>query len=115
MVNGEPKLKSYYLHVILADIKNGGDVDHINHNTLDNRKSNLREITTSQNLRNRKSKNINNKSGYRNVCLINGKWCVQLMINGKNNRLAYFDNVDEAGEYAEKMRKKYYGEFAGKS
>jgi len=101
----------------LADVKDGGDVDHINHNTLDNRKSNLREITTSENTRNRKSKNTNNTSGYRNVCWDKqrDKWMVQLHLEGKNKRLGYFDDVHEAGEYAEKMRKKYYGEFAGKS
>jgi hypothetical protein len=117
LVNGELKLKSYYLHILLADVKNGGDVDHINHNTLDNRKSNLREITTSENTRNRKSKNTNNKSGYRNVCWNKQKeqWMVQLHLEGKNKILGYFDNVDEAGVFAEQMRKKYYGEFAGKS
>lgn len=42
-------------------------------------------------------------------------WVVQLHINNKNERLGYFDNVDEAGKFAEKMRQKYYGEFAGLS
>jgi len=40
---------------------------------------------------------------------------VQLHLEGKNKILGYFDNVDEAGVFAEQMRKKYYGEFAGKS
>ena len=92
-------------------------VDHINHNTLDNRKCNLRVITQKKNLRNRNSRNINNKSGYRNVSWNSryNNWSVQLQINGKNKILGRFDNVDEAGRFAEEMRKKYYGEFAGKS
>ena len=117
IVNDKPKLITYCLHILLLDSKKGEYVDHRNHDTLNNRKENLRITTNSNNTRNRKSKNSNNKSGYRNVCWVSSKeqWCVQLHIDGKNKRLGYFDDVDEAGEYAEKMRQKYYGEFAGKS
>jgi len=117
VVNNKPKLVTYCLHILLGNGKKGYHVDHINNDPLDNRKENLRVATVSNNTRNRKSKNTNNTSGYRNVCWIESKrqWVVQLHINGKNERLGYFDNVDDAGIYAEKMRKKYYGEFAGKS
>lgn len=90
-------------------------VDHINHNTLDDRKSNLRIITSGSNSMNRKGRNSNNKSGYRNVSWhksIN-KWVVQLQIDGKNRVLGQFDDVHEAGRFAKEMRIKYYGEFAG--
>ena len=115
MVDGEPKLKSYCLHILIMEVKDGGDVDHINHDTLDNRKENLRVVTTSNNVRYRQCKNSNNKSGYRNVCWISNleQWCVQLHINGKNERLGFFDDVDEAGVFAKEMRQKYYGKFAG--
>jgi hypothetical protein len=53
--------------------------------------------------------------GYRNVSLIKGKWVVQLQIDGKNTKLGSFDDVHEAGKFAEEMRQKYYGEFAGKN
>lgn len=88
-------------------------IDHINHNTLDNRKQNLRVSLNDENTKHRESKNSNNKSGYRNVAVIHGLFCVQLMINGKNTLLAKFKDVDEAGLFAEKMRQKYYGDFAG--
>lgn len=106
----------FYLHqFIMNSTKNF--VDHINHNTLDDRKSNLREITIEQNSRYRESRNNNNKSGYRNVCWSNGeqKWLVQLQVNGKNTVLGRFskDQLEEAGKFAEEMRRKYYGEFAG--
>ena len=84
---------------------------------MDNRKSNLRIIENSNNLKNRKSKNKNNKSGYRNVSLINGKWVVQLQVDGKNKRLGSFayDELDKAGRFAEEMRLRYYGKFAGRN
>lgn len=43
-----------YLHrVIMGDIPAGMEIDHINRNTLDNRRDNLRIVTRSQNLQNR--------------------------------------------------------------
>ena len=114
-VNGQLKFTSHRLNNLLLNPPKGFCTDHINHDTLDNRKVNLRTVSVSNNGRNRKGKNSNNKSGYRNVCWINNQWVVQLQIDGKNTRLAYFDDVDEAGQYAEKMRQKYYGEYAGKS
>lgn len=97
----------------------GVHVDHINHNSLDNRKENLRIVNKHQNARNRKSKNRNNKTGYRNVMFLkrNKKrpYIVQMMIDGENKRIGAFADVHEAGKFAEKMRYVYYGEFAGRS
>ena len=38
---------------------------------------------------------------------------VQLQVNGKNKCLGIFDNVDEAGEFAEEMRQQYYKNYKG--
>lgn len=103
-----------FLHQFLTNA-NGKDVDHENNDTLDNRKSNMRVVMESNNSKNRKGRNRNNKSGYRNVSLIKGKWVVQLQIDGKNKRLGSFDDVHKAGKFAEEMRQKYYGEYAGKN
>lgn len=93
------------------------NVDHENHNTLDNRKENLRITNVPDNGKNREKKNSNNKSGYRNVCWLKSynSWVVQLQINGKNTILGKFpkEQLEEAGKFAEEMRQKYYGEFAG--
>lgn len=68
-------------------------------------------LTVKQNATNRTKRNRNNTSGYRNVCWIKSEnmWVVQLQINGKNKRLARFpkDQLEEAGKFAEEMRKKY--------
>ena len=107
-----------YLNYFIAGVESnsGYCVDHKNHNTLDNRKSNLRVTEIIHNDRNRKGKNCNNTSGYRNVAYLSRDkhpYCVQLMVNGKNTVLGRFDDVDEAGRFAEEMRQKYYGDFAG--
>lgn len=114
-----PELKRarpIHLHQFIMNTTEN-NVDHINHNPLDDRKSNLRVITVSQNSRYRESKNKNNTSGYRNVSWNekSQKWYVQLQINKKGKILGKFpkDQLEEAGKFAEEMRKKYYGEFAG--
>ena len=95
----------------------GKDVDHINNNTLDNRKCNLRISEHKHNTRNRHGKNSNNKSGFRNVSWDGYRWIVQLQINGKNTILGKFpyEQLEEAGTFAEQMRQKYYGEYAGRN
>lgn len=67
----------------------------------------------SENSRNRKGPNRNGKSGYRNVSWIDGKWCVQLQVDGKNTCFGKYDDVHEAGRRAEEVRKQIYGEHAG--
>lgn len=91
------------------------NVDHENHNTLDNRKQNLRITNVPDNGKNRESRNINNKSGYRNVSWDGSAWIVQLQINGKGACLGRFskDKLEDAGKFAKEMREKYYGEYAG--
>lgn len=114
-VNGKHKYKVIQLHKYMLGKTKGFHIDHINHNPLDCRRKNLRVVTVGENIRNRKSRNSNNTSGYRNVSKSGNKWIVQMQVNGKNTRLGSFDDVHEAGVFAEKMRQKYYGEYAGRN
>lgn len=113
--NGKISSISLLLHDFLLGNKVYQHVDHINNKTLDNRMDNLRPSLQRNNLKNRKKKNSNNTSGHRNVTWINGYWRIQLQVEGKNKLFKEkFDDVDVAGEFAEKMRKKYYKEYSGK-
>lgn len=118
IINGKPAYKTYYLSklILKADYNKRECVDHKNHNTLDNRKDNLRIGVIKKNTKNRKSKNSNNKSGYRNVSWnkSRNKWVVQLIIDGKNSVVGLFDDVHEAGAFAKKKREELYGSFKGK-
>ena len=116
-----PELKQsrpLFLHQFLMNA-HGDVVDHKNNDSLDNRKSNLRIVCTNDNLKNRKSKNKNNTSGYRNVYWDSRRemWVVQLFVDGKNKVFGRFPqcDVDKAGDLAEELRRKYYGDFAGRS
>jgi len=92
-------------------------VDHKNHNQLDNRKENLTITEHYNNSTNRKSRNSNNQSGYRNVFWNSNleKWQVSLCKNYKTIIVGYFDDVHEAGSAASKARQEYYGEYKGKN
>jgi AP2 domain len=87
--------------------------DHINHNGLDNRFSNLRPATVSQNQGNKK-KQKNNTSGYKGVSWDKrrNKWQVYIKINGKQKHLGYYDDIEDAKAAYDKSAKELFGEFA---
>lgn len=88
-------------------------VDHINHDTLDNRKENLRLSTLSQNMFN-KNKYKNNKSGYKGVFwnIQTKKWRSVIRANYKRIHLGYFLDKKEAACAYNKAAEKYHGKYA---
>jgi len=107
--------KNVLLHQFVLNYFDPYGIDHIDNNSLNNTKNNLRISDHRQNHRNRKSRNSNNKTGYRNVSFSHDKYIVTLQVDGKQKTLGTFDDVDEAGRFAEEMRLKYYGDWAGKN
>lgn len=110
---GNWKQTTIRLHAVLTGAKNGETVDHINHDTLDNRKANLRILTKDENNLHRKGANSNNKTGVRNVHWINKEHCykVQFSINYKPYVWKFLESqFKEACEFAEKKRKELYGD-----
>ena len=91
----------------------GSNYDHINRNTFDNRKCNLRPASHSENMKNR-SISKNNSSGITGVYQhsINKKWCSQIVVDSKPLYLGYFDSKEQAIITRLKAEKEYYGDFA---
>jgi hypothetical protein len=108
--NGKVKAKTHYLHRVIMGDEKGKYIDHLNHDTLDNRKSNLFSTSSRINVLNRKSANKNNSTGVRNVSYdkTHDKYIVQMQIDGKNTRIGVFDNLIDATKCAEKARKEIY-------
>lgn len=88
-------------------------VDHINHNRLDNRRSNLRLCTNQQNCFNRRPYS-NNKCGYKGVSWLENRkrYVANIFIDGKVKRLGSFKDVREAALAYNDGAKELFGEFA---
>ena len=91
----------------------GYEVDHVNHNTLDNRKENLRLCTHSQNAKNTKMPK-NNTSGYKGVNWKKerNKWYAYITVEQTRLFLGYYNNVIEAAHAYDYAASIYFGEFA---
>ena len=94
-ING--RRKRIYMHMAIIPQKTGLVTDHINMNSLDNRKCNLRIVTRSVNQINRGLQS-NNTSGYKGVTWNkkSNKWQAQIKLNGKHILLGYFKNIKDA-------------------
>lgn len=87
-----------YLHrLVLGHECAGLEVDHINGDTLDNRRSNLRAVTHAENAANRIGRHARNRSGYRGVYKNErGSWTAQTAIGGKTRYLGRYETPEEA-------------------
>lgn len=110
--NGTKKAPStLLLHRVLMNARKGQYVDHISRDTLDNRRSNLRVCTNSQNMWNQKIRSTN-KTGYRGVSVRpNGRFAARIDANGPHN-LGIFMNKEDAAKAYNEAAIKYHGEFA---
>lgn len=95
-----------YLHRFLLSADKDSVVDHINHNPLDNRKTNLRILSKSGNTLNRRGATKRSQTGIRGVCWnkFNNNWMVQLQIDKKKINPRYFRSLVEAEKYAKALR-----------
>src|SRR5699024_2779496 len=101
------------MHRYIMDCPEEMVVDHINHDTLDNRKNNLRIATHRQNNFNRTTSH-ESSSQYKGVSWNNEaiKWSASIRLNGEQIHLGLFKNEKEAAEAYDKKALELFGEFA---
>lgn len=104
MQNGYRKLKffgkQYLTHRIAWFLHYGrwpaGDIDHIDGNPANNKLSNLRDVTHSANIQNRKSATAKNKTGFLGVVKRGNKFAAHVHRNGKQIYLGLFETAELA-------------------
>lgn len=101
------KQTSVSMHRLILGLPSS-EIDHINRNGLDNRKSNLRFCTKAENQRNRVRVN---KFGYRGVYWHSGRFACQIQLDGKRVHRYGFATAELAAREYDKLSKELHGEF----
>lgn len=113
-VGADPKSGRVYLHRLLLGAPPEMHVDHLNGDTLHNRRSNLRLCTQAENNQNlhgvRNGAIRKSQSGVRGVWRDNrrGTWCVQITVNYRSIWIGSFDNLADAEQASIAARHKYF-------
>lgn len=98
------------LHRFLLNLTDKGQlIDHINHNTLDNRKRNLRICTSSQNAKNTSPVHGEGHLGIRRTRF--GKYNVRITCDRKQMHIGNYDTLEEAIQARIEAERKYHGEY----
>jgi len=117
-ISDSPRIKGVKhdikLHRLIINAPKNKDVDHINGDTLDNRKCNLRLCTPSQNGANMKKTLLKCSSEFKGVCWNKRKNFWQAYINKDYKRyaLGYFENERHAAMARDIWAKELFGDFA---
>lgn len=107
-----PKQQKIIMHRLLMGNPKGLQVDHIDGDGLNNRRSNLRLATASQNMCNQRL-TARNTSGFKGVSWHgrSAKWQSHIMLHGKSHNLGQF-NCPTAAHFAyAKASRAMHGEF----
>ena len=118
---GSYAMRAYYsgttrrvlgMHRVIMGDPEGMDIDHIDGDGLNNRKANLRVVTTSQNLCNTRLRS-DNTSGYKGVSFRKkiAKWEAYIRVDGKHKALGLFNCPTSAHAAYAKASKELHGEY----
>lgn len=102
---------SIQMHRVITDAPDGMEVDHQNHDGLDNQRGNLRVCTRADNQHNQRPC-LNNTSGYKGVSRRRGRWVAGIRCDGRRYNLGHFDTAEEAALAYNEAAARLHGEFA---
>lgn len=111
--HGAGRREVVYMHRVIAGARPGRDVDHRNHDTLDNRRTNLRECEHRQNTYNARAQR-GARSPYKGVSLEarTGAWVAYITVGGRRRFLGSFGDEQSAAVAYDDAARESFGEFA---
>lgn len=98
------------MHKEIVSATSDQTVDHRSGDTLDNRRSNLRICTDSQNHANRRV--VQGSSGFKGVSRAAKRWSARVRVQGKRIWLGVYDTPEEAARVYDRAAMAHFGEFA---
>jgi hypothetical protein len=105
------KDKVIYMHRLIMNPPEGKFVDHVDGNSLNYRRSNLRICTKAQNAWNRPA--LGGTSRFKGVHRDpSGKWKAGIRVGGQQTFIGLFDDEIEAAKAYDGMARKLFGDFA---
>lgn len=106
------KCRTSYLHREIMGNPDGEEVDHIDHNGLNNTRSNLRSATRQQNIFNTRVKT--GVSGFRGVewCKRKRKWRAVIRTSGRRKHIGYFSDPEDGARAYDEFATRLHGEYA---
>lgn len=110
---GRPYLVHRVVYLIVTGRWPRHEMDHINQDKTDNRWSNLRTASHSQNGAN-KGRGRTNRSGYKGVhlCSFTGLWRARIKLKGKSTCLGRFTSPEAAHAAYAKASRRIHGAYA---
>jgi hypothetical protein len=99
-----------YMHALITGYDR---TDHRNHDTLDNRRSNLRDVSQRQNCQNGRPR-ISGSSRYKGLCWVPSRrlWVVNITFQGRARHLGYFHSEVDAARAYDDAARLLFGEYA---
>jgi hypothetical protein len=103
-----------YMHRLIVGAEDGFQVDHINGDTLDNRRENLRVCSQFENQRNMRPRSRGTKGVHFTVnrSHLKSPWQAYITFNRKRKHIGYFCTMEEAQAAYNKEAVKLFGDFA---